>query len=548
MISHVSIKDFAIIKDLSLDLYPGLNIITGETGSGKSVIIEAISMALGSRADSDFIRAGADKAAITLIADSDSEEVTALLTELDVPTDMPMVLHREITAQRSLCRVNGTIVPLSVLNKICKHVADIHGQYDHQSLLNTDSHIDVLDAYGAQVTETLEQTAAHYDRYVCAANELSRLRKKLEDSRRQKELFAYEISEIDGAAITPGEDTALAEEIAVMEHSEQIYEALSRSYEALFGDGSASETLGSAMNELQGIENFSADIEACSKTVADAYYNIDDLSRDLRTLRDNVSFSQEELDEKINRQETIERLKRKYGGSLEALFAYRDKADAALKVIENADSEISRLEGEISKAKEQYLECARTLTAQRTAAAKLLEERISLELSQLAFNDSRFHVSIKPAAPSPKGLDQVEFLIATNKGAELRPLAKIASGGELSRIMLAMKRIIGQLDAIPTMIFDEIDTGISGATAGVVGEKLAQIAENHQIVCITHLPQIACRGLHHFRIAKISDEISTQTTVVPLSPQQRTEEIARLLSGTSITDAARLQAKELLGY
>ena len=549
MISHVSIKDFAIIKDLSLDLYPGLNVITGETGSGKSVIIEAISMALGSRADSDFIRTGADKASITIIADTPSEEVTALLTELEVPADMPMVLHREISAQRSLCRVNGSIVPLSVLSKICRHVADIHGQYDHQSLLNAENHINVLDAYGSEnIAETKEQAAAHYERYISAASELSKLKKKLEDAARQKELLAYEISEIDGAAIAADEDKTLAEEISVMQHSEQIYGALSQAYQSLFGDGGASETLGIAMEQLQSVETYSGDIEAYSKIVTDACYNIEDLSRSLRSMRDSVSFSQEELDAKIERQETVESLKRKYGGSLQALFAYRDKALLSLKTIENADAEVSRLEAEISEAKSLYLDCARKLTARRTAAAKLLEERISIELSQLAFHDSRFKVSIKAAPPSPNGSDQVEFLIATNKGAELRPLAKIASGGELSRIMLAMKRIIGQLDAIPTMIFDEIDTGISGATAGVVGEKLVQIADDHQIVCITHLPQIACRGLHHFRITKVSDEISTQTTVVPLTPSQRTEEIARLLSGTNVTEAARLQAKELLGY
>ena len=333
-----------------------------------------------------------------------------------------------------------------------------------------------------------------------------------------------------------------------MQHSEQICEALSDAFRALFGDGGASDTLSRALERLQSVESYSRDIGGYTAVVADAYYSVDDISRNLRNLRDSASFSPEELDEKINRRETIEALKRKYGGSIDALFAYRDKAAASLQIIENADADISRLEAEIAESRESYLNSAKKLTEQRTAAAKFLEQRISKELAELAFNDSRFSVSIKPAPPSADGSDQVEFLIATNRGSELRPLAKIASGGELSRIMLAMKRIIGQLDAVPTMIFDEIDTGISGATAGVVGEKLVQIADNHQIICITHLPQIACRGLHHFRISKVSDEISTQTTVVPLSPQERTEEIARLLSGASISDAARLQARELLGY
>lgn len=549
MITHVSIKNFAIIKDLSLDLYPGLNIITGETGAGKSVIIEAISMALGSRADTDFIRSGEDKATITLLADTDAKEIPAMLKELDIPADMPLILYREIGSQRSICRINGVIVPLSFLGKICRHIADIHGQYDHQALLNTESHIDVLDLYGGkEIEETREKTSAYYEAYLSASTELSKLRRRLADSSRQKELFAYELSEIDSVSLHPGEDETLDQEIAVMQHSEQIYSSLSKAYEYIFGDEGANQTLGNAMSLLQEVAGYSREIDSASEVVANAYYSVDELSHDLRHLRDSISFSQEELDAKIERRETIETLKRKYGGSVESVLAYRDKAAEALKIIENSDADQNRLEGEIAKAKAQYLEQSGKLTLLRKAAAKLLENKVTKELGELAFNDTYLKVSIAPAAPSPSGSDAVEFLIATNRGAEPRPLAKIASGGELSRVMLALKRIIGDLDQVPTMIFDEIDTGISGATAGVVGDKLEQIAENHQIVCITHLPQIACKGMHHFRIAKYSDEISTQTTVVPLEPKERIEELARILSGTTVTEAARIQAKELLGY
>lgn len=547
MISHVSIKDFAIIKDLSIDLYPGLNIITGETGSGKSIIIEAVSMALGSRADSDYIRSGADKATVTIIADGDAAKLAPLLETYGVPSDMPMVLHREISTGRSLCRVNGSIVPLGAMSRICRHVADIHGQYDHQSLLDTERHIDVLDLYGGEENACVRSEAAScFERLNSLSGELARLRAGLADSARQKELFAYELSEIEAAAILPSEDEKLAEDIALMQHSEQIYEALAKAFEALFADGGASESLSAAMSELSSVSAYSKEIDAMSETVSDAYYRVDELSRDLRRLRDGVSFSQEELEEKLDRLAVLDALKRKYGGSLEKVTAYADKARASLEIIENADAETARLESELAKAKEDYIKSAEKLNALRRRSAAVLEEKINEELTELAFSDSFFKVEISPSSPSDKGSDAVEFLISTNKGEPARPLAKIASGGELSRVMLAMKGILVDMDSIPTMIFDEIDTGISGAVAGTVGEKLERIAAGHQVVCITHLPQIACRGMHHFRIAKFSDEYSTTTSVVPLSPTERIEEIARLLSGSVVTEAARQQARILL--
>jgi len=511
MISHISIRNFAIIKDLNLDLYPGLNMITGETGAGKSVIIEAVSMALGSRADTDYIRTGADKAQVTIIADSASPVLPSILEELGVPADMPMVLHREISPSRSICRINGAIVPLSAMSRICRHVADIHGQYDHQALLDPENHQNVLDLYGGTaISQIKEQLSACYDQYMDASSQLAKLKRTLADSQRQKELYAYELEEIQGADIQPREDEQLTEEISVMSHSEQIHDALSMAWSRLFSDNGAGEALGAAMAKLQTVTGYSGEIDRISTVLSDAYYAVDDLNKDLRNLRDSISFSKKELDAKTERLEVIDGLKRKYGGSLEKLFAYRDKAEAALKSIENADSDMSRLESEIAKAKDAYMKLAAELTGLRKQASAMLEEKITKELTELAFHDAFFTVSIKAAAPSPSGSDNVEFMISTNKGSEVRPLAKIASGGELSRIMLAMKKIIGDLEDISTMIFDEIDTGISGATAGTVGQKLAEIAKNHQIVCITHLPQIAACGDHQFRISKDdSDDMET---------------------------------------
>jgi DNA repair protein RecN (Recombination protein N) len=318
-------------------------------------------------------------------------------------------------------------------------------------------------------------------------------------------------------------------------------------YDAVYdSDDSASGRLSACLSALESVSSYSKDLSDAAQQFSDAYYALDDLGRDLRRLRDGVSFSPEELNEKMERLDLIDRLKRKYGGSLEAVFAYRDKAQQELQTIENADAELEDLESKLKLYKEQYETAAARLSVLRKRTAKTLEKEVDRELADLNFADAALSVSVEPSAASEKGSDRVEFLIRTNRGEAFKPLAKIASGGELSRIMLAMKRIIGDLDRIPTMIFDEIDAGISGATAGVVGEKLRSISADHQIVCITHLPQIAALGDHHYRIEKISDEISAHTTVVPLSQEERIEELARLLSGTTVTDSARQQARELL--
>ena len=549
MISHISIKDFAIIKDLELDLHPGLNIITGETGAGKSIVIEAISMALGSRADTDFIRTGAEKASITLTADPGGLDVREILDEGGVPADDPLVLRREISAGRkSLCRVNGTIVPLSFLGKLCRHVADIHGQYDTQTLLNPEGHIDVLDLYGDDELRSVSRmVSGFYASLTRTKTALDSLHRKLADSERQKDLMRYELQEIEDSCLQEGEDEALEEEIRLMQNSEDIYQKLSQVYDAVYDcDDSASGRLGACLSALESISSYSKDLSDAAQQFAGAYYALDDLGRDLRRLRDSVSFSPEVLNEKMERLDLIDRLKRKYGGTLEAVFAYRDKAQQELQTIENADAELEDLESKLRLYKEQYETAAARLTVLRERTAKTLEQEVDRELADLNFADAALSVSVEPAPASEKGSDRVEFLIRTNRGEAFKPLAKIASGGELSRIMLAMKRIIGDLDNIPCLIFDEIDAGISGATAGVVGEKLRSIAADRQVVCITHLPQIAALGDWHYRIVKQSDDRSTWTTVVPLSDEERVEELARLLSGTTVTDSARMQARELL--
>ncbi len=550
MISGINIKDFAIVKELSVDLKPGLNIITGETGAGKSVIIEAISMALGSRADTAYVRTGCDKAVVTLIIDTEDCELGSILEEMGVQADDPMIIRREISAQsKSVCRVNGTIVPLSALNLLCKKIADIHGQYDQQILLDPDNHLEILDLYGGKdLRIAKEDTAKAFAEYAEYSNAYYKLKKELSDAERQRDFLRFELAEITSADIKPGEDEALEDSIRIMENGERLYEAVSTAHLDLYdAEYSADSTLGNAIRSLEAVRGISPEIDKVLQRVYDVYYELDDMNTELRNARESVNFSQRELDANIERLETINKLKRKYGGSIEKVLEYAMKAENSLSDIENADEKMRELEENIKSSKELFDHRAEGLSKMRHTAAERLEKLVDNELSELNFSNAHFKVFFTKTNSSALGIDGVEFLIATNRGEVPKALAKIASGGELSRIMLALKSIIGDLDEIPTMIFDEIDTGISGATAAVVGDKLVSIAKNHQVICITHLPQIASRGESHYRIEKVSDEISTHTTVVPLSEEERIEELARLLSGTVITDTARMQAKELLG-
>ena len=549
MISHIDIKDFAIIKDLALDLYPGLNIITGETGSGKSVIIEAVSMALGARADTGYVRSGSDKAVVTVVADAGDNDISDVLEEIGAPEDVPVVIRREIAANgRSLCRVNGAVVPLSALSRLCGYIADIHGQYDNQTLLDPEKHLGILDLYGGEeLIRVKEIVKDAYRRFAADSAELAELNRKTAESARQKELYAYELNEIEAADIADGEDEELARRIDLMKNSGRIFETLSEAHQLLFGgDSAAVEALGRCMNDLSSISSYSEELNELYERISNAYYDLDDASSQIRSLKESADFSPEELEAAEDRLDTLNTLKRKYGGSLEAVLAYADKAREALSLIEGSGDRKAKLERSILLIKEEYDAAAARLSRLRKDTAQILKERIDKELLDLNFEAADFEVDIKGSRMSEEGTDSVEFLISANRGEEPRPLAKVASGGELSRIMLALKRITGDIGGVPSMIFDEIDSGISGRTADVVGDKLRSLSKDHQIVCITHLPQIAAKGDHNYRIEKHSDLISTRTTVVPLSDEERTEEIARLLSASEITDAARMAAKELL--
>ena len=535
MINHISIRDFAIIENTEIDFHSGLNILTGETGAGKSIVIEAVSLALGARADTTFVRSGCDKAVVQLAGDIDGEEI---------------VITREVSSSgKNLCRLNGEIVTLTQLTSYCRKLADIHGQYDHQSLLNPDYHINLVDIYHQNDIEPVKKKTAE----LCAAykstkSRLSALISNAAENERKRDFMAFEVNEIYDAALRDGEDEELEERIALLQNSEKIYKALAEAYEIGKEAAPAAMDIISGINSsLSDIASYTEELGNISSAFSDLFYQLDDIFRDIRNARDGITFSQEELDEAILRIEHINKLKHKYGNTIPEILAYAEETAAKLHDIDNIDEEKENLEEEIKVLEAQLKTASERLTALRKESASELEKKISEELSELNFTDSRTEISFS-ALPgyTENGVDRAEFMISTNKGEPLKPLAKVASGGEMSRIMLAFKNIIADYDNIPTMIFDEIDAGISGITASVVGKKLKEISKNHQIICITHLPQIAAFGEHNYRIRKESSGSATKTTVEALDENEKISEIARLLGGINITDVTVQSAKELI--
>lgn len=534
MINHISIRDFAIIKNTDVDFYSGLNIITGETGSGKSIVVTAISLALGSRADSSFVRFGTDKAIIELSGEIDGEEV---------------IISREINSNgKNLCKLNGRLVTLSELQLTCQKLADIHGQYDNQSLLNTENHLTLVDTYGFEQINKLKSSYSNeYQSYIEKKAKLNKLLSLSSVNARKLDFYKFEISEIKSAKLVPGEDTELEERLDMLKNSEKITSDASHAYDLIDGERGAYSTLGSALSYIESLAEYSGKLSELLESCNDAYYRLEEAVSVLRDTVDEMTFDPSELDDAIERLELIKSLKKKYGSTIEDILAYCDSIEGELLTIENFDDEKLNLEASLSKSYEALISAGNKLSEARKAVAKDLSKKILIELNDLNFSGAALEIRFEPKSSlDENGLDDVEILISTNKGEPLKPLVKTASGGEISRIMLAIKKITASSDAIPTLIFDEIDQGISGQAAHVVGKKLREIARDKQILCITHLPQIAAMADTAYRIFKHSDDSSTYTHIEKLDSSAQIDEIARLIGGESITDATRKNAEELI--
>ena len=535
MIQHLLIQNFAIIENTEIEFEDGLNIITGETGSGKSIVIEAVSLALGARADSSFVRSGKDKAVIQLAASLDGQDY---------------VITREISATgKNLCRLNGQLVTLGEISALASRIADIHGQYDNQNLRDPRQHLALVDQYrDAEISPLRAEFDAAYAAYKESRGQLDTLLKSEKESRKQADFYRFELAEIQRVDPAPEEDEELTEQIAILQNSEKIFSAVESAYGPLDeNEFNVLSLMGNIQSSLESIRNFSREFAETADIFNDAYYGLQDVAARIAGIREQISFRPEELDKLISRLDQIDELKKKYGGSIGDVLAYRDRIQQELSQLENFDELRGTLEQETKQRLRALRTSAAALTGARQASAEALGQAIEAELHDLNFDSARFEIRISAApAISAEGGDEAEILISTNRGEPLKPLIRVASGGEISRIMLAIKNITGTYDKIPTMIFDEIDVGISGITASIVGRKLREISSSHQIICITHLPQIAACGDANYRICKETDANSTYTHVDRLDEEAAVDEIARLLGGEIITETTRRSARELI--
>lgn len=561
MLLELAIENFALIKKLNISFDKGLNILTGETGAGKSIIIDAVNMAIGERADKSYIRTGAEKAVIQTIFYSTNPYLKDLLKEkgIDLLDENIIILTREIySSGRSISRINDRVVTVSLVKEISKHLIDIHGQHAHQSLLYTENHIDILDSFDeTKLVELKKSVTNKFYELKELQNKLLSLYGNELERERKKDLLKFQLEEIDCCKLKADEEAELLFEQNLLSNSEKILNIMSNAYEKLFHSESTYpsivDSIGHIVRELEDIKELDKDIFSIWNILQDCLYMIEDVSRDVRNYRDRIDFNPHVLEQIEQRLDLINNLKRKYGKTIEEILCYREKIFLELKEIEDSENIIHELKSKIKKVTEELQDDSIELSKTRRVIAcelekKMIDELMSLNMNHVAFkinfidnkqNDGKY-------AFTAKGIDKIEFLISTNAGEELKPLSKIASGGEMSRIMLAFKTILAKSDNIETLIFDEIDSGISGITANTVGEKLAMISKTHQILCITHLPQIALMADKHFYIEKIMQDHTTMTNVRNLSPKEQIMELGRLLGGATLTNLTMEHAKEML--
>ncbi len=561
MLLDLYIENFALIEKIRVSFTNGLNILTGETGAGKSIIIDAVNMAIGLRADKNFIRTGSDKSIIQLIFQCNNSNLKDLLKghSIELENDQILILTRELySSGRSVSRINDKIVTVSLVREISKYLIDIHGQHEHQSLLYSENHIDILDSFAEK--DIYELKAAVADKYQLLRSQerkLASLYGNEIERERKIDLLKFQVNEIDSCELTSKEEDTLLAERNLLSNSEKIYEVVSLSYEDLFHgtdrNRSLLDSLGHIANDFNHIKEYDPLLTDISQGLYETLYKLEDITRDIRLYRDRIEFDPSTLDQIEKRLDVINSLKRKYGKTIDDILEYRNRIYNELEEILNSEEIIKHLRKSIDELREELLSLSQRLSDHRKKISVDLENKITKELSSLNMENISFKVNFSAQFDSDhrhiitsKGMDRIEFLISTNSGEPLKPLSKIVSGGEMSRIMLAFKTILAAVDNIPTLIFDEIDTGISGRTATIVGEKLALISATHQILCITHLPQIALMADNHFHIVKNSVAGHTKTNVEALKMDDRIHELARLLGGVSLTQLTLEHAKEML--
>ncbi len=544
MLSELHVKNLALIEKADVEFKEGLNVLTGETGAGKSIIIGSVTIALGGKVPKDIIRKGADYAYIELIFTVSDPEKLRLLKEYDVQPDGDgtVIISKKIMPSRSLSKINDETVTAGKLRDITGLLIDIHGQHEHQSLLYKSKHLEILDRYQEKKSHDLkENIASTYREYNQLKERLSSFALDEETRLREMDFIRYEIEEIENAQLKEGEEEELSSRYRRYLHGKKITESLSSAYTAVNTD-----LIGRALKEIESVASYDERISVIRDQLFDADSILNDINHEIASYMDDMSFDEEEYRQLEERLDLIHNLEAKYGKSLEQIFANLEEKRNRLSELEDYDTLKQKTEKEIQEIEDKLDVLCGQLSYMRKETAKELTKKIKDGLKDLNFIDVEFSMEFKKLDHyTAAGYDEAEFVISTNPGEAPKPLGAVASGGEMSRIMLAIKTVLADSDDIPTLIFDEIDTGISGRTAQKVSEKLSYIAENHQVILITHLPQIAAMADAHYEILKKSDGGKTTTTIRTLSDGEMVEELARLLGGAEITEAVRENAREM---
>ena len=550
MLRVLHVKNMALIEEEKIEFGDGLNILTGETGAGKSILIGSLGVALGSGSFRDFVPENADNASVELIFETQSGRVRAWLEEHDIPDmDGQIIISRSFRKGRSISRINGEVVPIGLVRELSSDLIDIHGQHEHQSLLYPRYHLQLVDDFaGEQLEKKKERCRTLYQSYAAASQKLKEALQDAGDRAKKVDFISFEVSEIDEAGLRPGEDEELENRFRFLSNAQKIMEALSVVQRLTDGDGEtdASSQISRASGELSAVASYDEELMQLQSTLSDAEGMLSDFTRALSGYIDAFSYDEQEFSEVSDRLDLINHMKMKYGRTIEDILSYRDARQQELDRLSNFDAYVSGLKAEVEKSRKELLEVCGDITALRKTSAEKLTEQIVRSLRDLNFLDVRFEIHFeKLKEPSGNGMDEASFLISMNPGLPLRPLQHVASGGELSRIMLGIKTVMAKKDEIECLIFDEIDTGISGRTAQKVSEKMAQLSRDRQVIAITHLAQIASMADVHFLIEKRSEDGKTHTGVRQLTGEAITDELARILGGVQITDAVRATAAEM---
>ncbi|MBO4902317.1 MAG: DNA repair protein RecN [Lachnospiraceae bacterium] len=552
MLQSIHVKNIALIDEVEIELDQGLHILSGETGAGKSIIIDAVNFTLGKRMPKDVVREDADYALCELVFTVENEKQEEVLKDLDLPAeDGLVIMQRKITNGRSISRVNGENVSTAALKELAGVLIDIHGQHEHQSLLYEKKHREILDQYCGPECEALKgELKEAYARYTALSSELEEAKEHAASRERDLELAMFEAEEIEQAKIVPGEDEQLEADYNKMVHAKRILEAVTNAHRNTGYDmsDSAGNAIGRSVSELRSVSDLDPELNDLLETLTQIDDLLNDFNRSVADYEKSLYFEDDTFAQTEERLNLLNKLKSKYGGSLQSVSENLDALKEKIEKLSDYEAYLTDLSRRHQAEKETCLALCEKISKLRSREAGALAEELCASLKDLNFLDARFEIRVSPDpdAITPEGYDQVSFLISTNPGEKVKPLVNVASGGELSRIMLALKAVLSRKDEVTTLIFDEIDTGISGVTAAKVSEKLSDLAKIHQVICVTHLPQIASMADVHYEISKSVNDGRTVTEVKRLEGNERERELARMLSGAQLTDAVMQNAREMI--